>query len=139
MDSKCCAQTAAPKEKKKASMVNTAWLLLQPIKPLGSKAQGAAKTMIKHDPETVQNSARHVPRPSKMEAREGLGSQNPSKTRPRPAKRLPRASKKSPRSAQEDLIAAQERPKASRVAAKTGPIEAQTPPKPSRASPKTNF
>ena len=121
-------------------MVNAAWLLLQPKKqPLGNKASGAAKTIVKNDPETLQDSARHVPRPSKIEAPEVPGNQNPSKTCPRPAKSTPRVSEKSPRSAQEDPIATQECLKASPVAPKSCPGEARTPPKLGPAIPETSF
>ena len=108
-------------------------------KPLGNKAQGAAKTIVKNDPETLQNSARHVPRPSKIEAREVPGSQNPPKRCPRPAKRGPRAPKKTPRAGQGPPKRSQEPSKSTKKPAKRRQRVPQTPPKPGPTSPKTSF
>ena len=67
----------------------------------------AGKSIAKHDLEAFQNPAWHVPRPSQIEAREVIGSQNPMKKCPR-SKRRSRAAKKSPRAAQEAPKSAQE-------------------------------
>ena len=92
----CCAQTAAPKKEKNShrEFKNNCYCIQ---KALGNKALGAAKTMVKRNPEIEQNPARHVPRPSKIKARRVPGIQNPSKRQPRPAKRCPRVPKKVPR------------------------------------------
>ena len=97
-----CAEHRPPHRKgRRTVMVNEAWMPLHKKKSLGNKAQGAAKTIVKQDPETLQNAARRVPRPSKIEAREVPGSQNPPKRRPRPAKRRFRGAQAAPKRAQE--------------------------------------
>ena len=60
-----------------------------------------AKSRLKRNPEFLQNSALHDPKPSKIEAQGGLGSQNAAKRLHRAAKRRPRAPKTCPRGAQE--------------------------------------
>ena len=77
-------------------MVNEAWMPLHKKKSLGDKAQGAAKTIVKQDPETFQNAARRVPRPSKIEAREIPGSQNP----PKSTQEAPKSAQEAPKSVQ---------------------------------------
>ena len=84
------------------------------------------------DPQTLQNLAWNVPRPSKIEVLEVPGSLTSRKRRPRPAKRCPRSTQEGPR-------AAQECPKAGQVAPKSWPRRPQTLPKPSAVTSKTSF
>ena len=88
--------------------------------------------MSNYDPQTLENLARNVPRPSKIEVLEVPGSLNSRKRRPRPAKRCPRSTQEGPR-------AAQECPKAGQVAPKSWPRRPQTLPKPSAVTSKTSF
>ena len=75
-----------------------------------------AKSRLKRNPEFLQNSALHDPKPSKIEAQGGLGSQNVAKSLHRAAKRRPRAPKRCQRGAQEAPKRGQEPPKsASRI------------------------
>ena len=94
------------------------------IKALCNEAQGAAKGMPKHAPEAFQNPARHVPKPSKIEARSALGRRNAPKRRQKSAKRRPRGSKTRPRAPKKCPRGPKRRPRASRSwprAAQDGP------------------
>ena len=71
------------------------------IKALCDEMRDIAKGMSKEAPKAYQNSVRDVPKPSKIEPRDALGSQNAALKLPRPAKRQQRALKKCPRDAQE--------------------------------------
>ena len=114
------------------AMVNAKALRLGFKKIFGNEAQCAAKSMSNCDPQTLQNLAWNVPRPSKIEVLEVPGSLNSRKRRPRPAKRCPRSTQEGPR-------AAQECPKAGQVVPKSCPRRPQTLPKPSAVTSKTSF
>ena len=88
--------------------------------------------MSNYDPQTLENLAWSVPRPSKIDVLEVPGSLNSRKRRPRPAKRCPRSTEEGPR-------VAQECPKAGQVAPKSWPRRPQTLPKPSAVTSKTSF
>ena len=77
-----------------------------------------AKSRLKRNPEFLQNSALHDPKPSKIEARGGLGSQNAAKRLHRAAKRWPRAPKTCPMGAQEPPKRGLEPPKSAQKQAK---------------------
>ena len=83
------------------------------------------KCMLKHGPQGLQNPARHVPEPSKIEAWSAPGSENVPKIHPRPTKRRPRAPKKRPRCAQGAPKKGQEPPKSAQKLAKWRPRGAQ--------------
>ena len=73
-----------------------------------------------------QNSVWDVPKPFKIEAWEGPGSQNATLKLHRAAKRQPRASKKCPRDAQEVPKRGQKPPKSEQKPAKSRPKACQT-------------
>ena len=79
------------------------------------------KCMLKHGPQGLQNPARHVPEPSKIEAWSAPGSENVPKIHPRPTKRRPRAPKKRPRCAQGAPNRRQEPPKSAQKQVKWSP------------------
>ena len=81
------------------------------IKALCDEMRDIAKGMSKEAAEAHQNSARDVPKLSKIEAWDAPGSQNATLKLPRAATRQPRAPKKSPRDAQETSKRGQEPPK----------------------------
>ena len=81
------------------------------IKALCYEVRSAAKGMPKHASEAIQNPGRHVPKPSKIEARGVPGSQNAGKRQFRSAKRRPRAPKQRPRGPQDAPLAPSWRPK----------------------------
>ena len=100
----CAAHRPAHQKRRRESAGKCKNVVTALIKTLCYEARGAANGMPKHAPETIQNPARHVPNPSKIEARGVPGSQNASNRRLRPAKRRPRAPKRwqeQPRRAQE--------------------------------------
>ena len=76
-----------------------------------------AKNMLKRNPEFLQNSALHDPKPSKIEARGIPGRKNAFKKRPNPAKKRPRAPNNCPRGTQEATKRGQEPAQSSRKAA----------------------
>ena len=96
------------------------------IKALCHEVRGAAKGVPKHAPEALQNPARHVPKPPKIEARGTPGSQHA----PRSAPDQPGAPKKCPRGAQEAPKRSQEPPKSAQKPAKWRPRAAQDSPGP---------
>ena len=94
-------------------------------KSMVQQQSSRTKCMPKHGPQGLQNPARHVPEPSKIEAWSAPGSQNVPKIHPRPTKRRPRAPKKRPRCAQGAPKRGQKPPKSSLKLAKWRPRSAQ--------------
>ena len=80
-------------------------------KSMVPQQSSGTKCMLKHGPQGLQNPARHVPEPSKIEAWSAPGNENVPKIHPRPTKRRPRAPKKRPRCAQGAPKRGQEPPK----------------------------
>ena len=74
--------------------------------------------MLRHVPEALQNPAQHASKPSKIEARDGPGSQDAAERHLRLAKRRPRVPKKRPRDTQEAPKRDQEPPKSAPKPAK---------------------
>ena len=64
-----------------------------------------------HAPEALQNLARHVPQPSKIDARDALSSQHAPQSAQETPKRCPRSAQEEPRAAQEPPREVQNNPR----------------------------